>query len=935
MIDFTSEQNLAIETNDKHLRIIACAGSGKTSTVAGKVAYLLNPLNGLNVLPKNIIAFTYTKKAAAELKNRILKFIKEVPGLQNMNGLADMYVGTIHGWCLKALQENEYDYRTYSVLDDIKLQLFVDKNYEAIGMKDIAKIGNDSVSMKIFTDTRKFIQLMNIVRESNLEKPLPKSIDAALKKYISTLDKNRYFDFTMIMLKAVECFDKKGELYSNIKENLKYLIVDEYQDINPIQDRLITKLHETSKAIVTVVGDDDQNIYNWRGSNNKFIKDFPKKFTPSTDVKLEMNYRSSKGITTLAETVISRNDRIKKKMYSAENQIFVKNEDVLYNYFDSIPDENEFIAYTIAKLRGTAFQEEEVERGLDYSDFAILLRSWSKAKSIVETLEKHEIPYITAGVNQLFDTPEVIAARAIFQFLDKSIEEAELKNIWLNIPRNKIDSKKLDTAIEKLRKQFPENKISKKTGKLDYDYNLQSYYWDFLRDAEITEEVFQPDMQAEIRMFNLGKFSQVVYDFEFINYCSSTPSFHLFNFLNFIRYAAVDYYPEGWLNNPYKTPSAVQIMTVHQAKGLEFPAVFIPGLNKNYLPAKTPGGLTEWHFLDREIIEDHERYFSSKDDPQEERRLLYVALTRPQKYLFISRAPDLNNQLYRQESRFVQEILEAEDIVVSTIPSFNKKKKLIPQAKDQAINISLNFSILKDFFECPYRFKLVSMYGFNFPLSRRMGFGKSMHDSLMELHKRIMKGESVTDDTPLSIAQKQSHFPYMGTSEKLQVMKDLVRRKVSDYYQRNKDNLKTIEFVEQDILLNMDDGILVNGRIDLIKRKLYDNKYETTIIEFKSDDDPLKSKVTTEQLKLYALGHRELTGEKADYIQIYDIKSNKKGPQVYLEENHLEETQNKIRKTADEIRVQHFDRINIKGICMDCFQCRLCSSGIKFAKNNE
>lgn len=930
MINFTREQQEAIETNDKHLRIIACAGSGKTSTVAGKVEFLLNPKNGLNVLPKNIIAFTYTEKAAAELKNRIHKFIRQVPELENLKGLADMYVGTIHGWCLKALQENEYDYRKFSVLDDIKLRLFVDKNYEVIGMKDVTKIGNNSVNMKIFTDTGKFIQLMNIVRESETQGDLPENIKSALEKYESTLKKNCYFDFTMIMDEAVKRFDEKRELYKKIKEDLKYLIVDEYQDINPIQDRLITKLYESSNAKITVVGDDDQNIYQWRGSNSIFIKQFLDNYKPSTEVKLEKNYRSSKGITTLAETVIKRNSRIQKTMVSAENQVFVKNEDVLYNYFDSIPEENEFIATTIAKLKGTAFKEEETERGLDYSDFSILLRAWSKAKNIVETLEKHDIPYITAGVNQLFETPEVIAARAIFQFLDKSISESDLKKAWLDIPKNSIDSSKLDNAINNLKKHYPENNVSKKTGKLDYDYNLQSFYWDFIQDAEITEEVFDAEIQAEIRMFNLGKFSQVIYDFEFINYSSSTPSFHLFNFLNFIRYAAVDYYPEGWLNNPYKTPSAVQIMTIHQAKGLEFPAVFIPGLNKNYLPAKKPGGLNEWHFLERTIIKNQERYEGNIED---ERRLLYVALTRPQKYLFISRAPDLNNQLYRKESDFVQEILEAEDIIVSTTPTFKEKEQLPSQPKEQAINISLNFSILKDYFECPYRFKLVSMYGFSYPLNRRMGFGKSMHDSLMELHKRIMNGEVLTDEAPLSIAQRQSHFPYMGTSDKLQVMKDLVRRKVSDYYQRNKESLKTIEFVEQEILLNMDDGILVNGRIDLIKRKLYENKYETTIIEFKSDDDPQKSKVTTEQLKLYALGHRELTGQKADYIQIYDIKSNTKKPPYLLEEQHLEETQTKIRSTANEIRSQHFDRVDKKEICTNCFQCQLCSVGIKYIRN--
>ena len=483
MIELSQEQKKAVETNDKHLRIIACAGSGKTSTVASKVVYLLDPKNGLNVLPKNIIAFTYTEKAAAELKNRVLKFIKQVPELENLSGLADMYVGTIHGWCLKALQENEYDYRKFSVLDDIKLRLFVDKNYEIIGMKDITKIGNSSVNMKIFVDTKKFIQLMNIVRESEIQGKLPDNIKSALEKYESTLKKNCYFDFTMIMDEAVKRFDEKKELYNKIKDDLKYLIIDEYQDINPIQDRLISKLYDSSNAKITVVGDDDQNIYQWRGSNSIFIKQFLENYTPSTEVKLEKNYRSSKGIVTLAETVIKRNERIDKEMISAGNQEFIKKEDVLYNLFDSIPEENEFIADTIKKLVGTSFKDEDTERGLDYSDFAILLRAWSKAKQIVDKLEEKGIPYITAGVNQLFETPEVIAASSIFRFLDKSIADNELKRLWLSIPRNNINSQKLNIAIANLTTKYPELNVSKK-GKLNYDYNLQQIYWSFIEDAE-------------------------------------------------------------------------------------------------------------------------------------------------------------------------------------------------------------------------------------------------------------------------------------------------------------------------------------------------------------------------------------------------------------------------------------------------------------------
>ncbi len=905
-MELTSRQTDAVECNDQNLRIIACAGSGKTSTIAEKVSYLLDPSNQLDVEPKNIISFTYTDKAAAELKHKILKLIKENENLKDLKGLADMYVGTIHGWCLKALQENEYMYQKFTVLNDIKLRLFVDKNYKKIGMTDITKISDPTIAMKIFVDTGRFIQVMNIIRESELAGPLPNHIQAAKEKYENCLKSSCYFDFTMIMTEAVDKLLERRDLYNKIKTDLKYLIVDEYQDINPIQERLIETLYETARPILTVVGDDDQNIYQWRGSNNQFIKQFTSKYAPAREVKLEMNFRSSKGITSLAETVISRNDRLPKVMDSAQRQYFAKNEDVLFNEFTSIDEENEFMANTIDNLYGTAFHDGVVERGLDYSDFAILLRTWSKTESICNKLQEHGIPFVTAGVNNLFHVAEAKAAAAIFEYLSKEIDAPALKNLWMrDIPYSQIDEEKLELAIDNLRKEFPENHVDGK-GKPVWAYNLQDIFWNFLATAEVTEERFDHPIQSEIIMYNLGKFSQVLNDFEQINFNSAPPSFHLFNFRNFLRYAAKDYYPEGWMDNPYRTPRAVQIMTVHQAKGLEFPSVFIPGLNKNYLPAKRPGGLNEWHFLDANLITNQGRYIGSVED---ERRLFYVALTRAQKYLFVSRAPDATNQLYRKPSEFVQELI-ASDSIVSNIPDFKHLPKITPQPKDEVISLSLNFSVLKDFFECPYRFKIVSMYGFCYPLDQRMGMGRSLHNSLMEIHKRSKLGEQLSSDRALQIAQDQSNFPYLGKSSELDRMKDLVKEKVLEYYQKNESTLQQIEYVEQEIQLSLDDSILVTGKIDLIKRNLYDGKFETTIIEFKSNQDVQNQKTTERQLNLYAVGHMELTGEKADYIQIYDLDENQESIRKVLRADHIEQTKAEINEAATTIRLQRFERID-------------------------
>jgi DNA helicase-2/ATP-dependent DNA helicase PcrA len=426
-------------------------------------------------------------------------------------------------------------------------------------------------------------------------------------------------------------------------------------------------------------------------------------------------------------------------------------------------------------------------------------------------------------------------------------------------------------------------------------------------------------------MYNLGKFSQVINDFEQIYFNGAIPTYHLYSFLKFVEHGASEHYPEGWLNNPFKTPNAVQIMTIHQAKGLEFPVVFIPGLNKNYMPAKKIGGLTEWHFLDPSLVKNQQRYIGDEED---ERRLFYVAITRAQKFLFISRAPHDSNRLYQKASQFVGELGESE-VIVSNMPAFAKLTKVQANPKEEAVSMTLNFSVLKDFFECQYRFKLASMYGFCYPLNQRMGFGRSLHNSLMEIHKRSKLGEELSKDDVQNIAESQSHFPYLGTSTILNDMKDLVKDQVDVYYNKNKDSFKNIEYVEQEIQLNLDDGILVTGKIDLIRRKLYEDKYETTIIEFKSNEDAQNQKITYEQLNLYALGHRELTGETADYIQIYDLKFNTQLPPRSLNKDYLEATNEKIKGAASVIRSQAFTQVDNKDVCRDCFQYQICHSGRK------
>lgn len=925
---YTTEQQKAFNCLDDNLQIIACAGSGKTEVISKRV---INLLKSERALPENIIAFTYTEKAAGELKNRIYTMAEAELG--NIKGLADMYIGTIHGWCFKMLQENHFDYQKYEVLDEIRLKLFVDRNFKTIGMTDIHWIDNPENPMKMFVDTTKYIQLMNIIREAKLKpgKSLPNHIIEAKRKYEQTLMENGYLDFSMIMTKAKEHLSEKGAFYNKVVNKLKYLTVDEYQDINPIQEDIIKILFETGINIC-VVGDDDQNIFQWRGSDISYILNFEKDYGKTKKVetaKLIENFRSSRGIVDVAQKLITSNvNRLEKKMQS-QNQQSYERDNILFNAFNNEDEENEYIAKTISILRGKEFKDKNdgISRGLDYSDFCILIRKWSKAEKIIETFDRKGIPYITGGVNKLFETNEVKASLGIFEFLNGNINEDDLQLLWKNVSDGQISKEKVRYAIDDLKTKKP---IANET--FYYEFILQRIFWDFLDKAEIREETLSNNIdkhentRAEIILYNLGKFSQVINDFESINFKTGNTPYFLFTFLNFVKHAAIDYYPEGWINSTYKTPNAVQIITVHQAKGLEFPVVFIPGMNKNYFPSKRMGGVSEWKFLDETIIEGAERYRGKDENNEGERRLFYVAITRSKKYLFITRAPHQSNRLYQKPSEFLDEIRESQYIISSPNEHYTNLNTLKPTAQDATNNIELNFSILKDFFLCSYKFKLNSIYGFAAPLSPFMGFGQTIHNTLAEVHKRSYDGESINENDSEEIINRHENLPYAPPKAKAD-MEQSLRELVTKYIRDNKKDFKNIEFVEKSIQLNLGDGIFVSGKIDLIKKIDFEGNLETTIIEFKSKFQSQENEITKEQLYLYGLGHQELTGKKADFINIYvlDPDDGSKGFNEKLDNEHLFFIQNKIRSVVDKIRSKNFNKVNKWDICKKCDQKSLCS----------
>lgn len=909
-MQYTPEQKNAIHTIKNNLQIIACAGAGKTQVISQRVVEILKQ-DGVE--PKNIIAFTYTEKAAAELKTRILKLCREQ--LEDTKGLAEMYVGTIHSWCLQAIQDNIFKFQKYNILDQVKLKLFVDKYYNDVGMA--------GVGMERFKDTDRFLGIMTLFREAELRADitLPIEWEDALEEYEEKLHQHFFFDFTMIMSEAIDSLQHNPEFQKKIFGNLKYLIVDEYQDVNPIQENLIQELSK-SGCNICVVGDDDQTLYEWRSSDVRYIQQFQERYPDVNYQKLEDNFRSSEGVIDTALSCISNNvNRLPKIMNAKGHQDFEKG-DIIYNQYEDVNSENRFIAETILKLRGKAFKDRKgpKERGLDYSDCAILLRTWKKAHSIMETLTEYNIPFVVSGVNNLFDRPEIKAAQAIFQYLDNTIEEDTLVAYWLAVTEN-ISEINIKNAISVL------NSMKPKKDSYYNSFNIQSIFWMFLEEAKLSEEVFAEEGDAgivgneinEVIFYNLGMFSQIINDFENIHF-RDKPIYKLKNFLNFLRYSADGYYPEGWLNNTYRTPNAVQIMTIFQSKGLEFPAVFVPGLNRNYLPIKKPGGKQIWHFIERDWIQDQERLEGSTES---ERRLFYVAITRSQKYLFLTRS--VENRLYQKESLFAKEISDSDYIITNPDPDYSHLPDLVPNPKAETSAIQLNFSVLKAFFDCPYRFKLISLYGFVQPISEAVGYGNSVHNVLMELHRKFLDGKDILKENIQEIVDTHTHMPF-APEKLLERSKERVQKVTEDYLNENLYDFRNIEYAEKEIQIDLGDGILVNGRMDLIKKKKSGDKDETTIIDFKSQKDSQAKDITIEQLSMYALGYKELTGRLADNLQIFNLDDDghSKTEQT-IDNSRLEEISQKISHSANEIRDNRLDKTCEVNTCKECYYNAICS----------
>ncbi|HAM22876.1 MAG TPA: DNA helicase, partial [Actinobacteria bacterium] len=655
------------------------------------------------------------------------------------------------------------------------------------------------------------------------------------------------------------------------------------------------------------------DVYKRQVSN---IVTFAGRYTGVRQVTLAENFRSSEGVVEVGKSVAERipaGSRLPKAMVRAGHQAWERG-DLIARDFTDAEHEAAWICDRITAMRGLAFKDTEDgdARGLSWSDFAVLFRSVAKdADPLVAEMRRRGIPYVVKGLNRLFDSPEITAVVAVFRYMVDRIDEADLWALW-----HLADLLPADGDWQAAVAVLDEGRDFAR-GERWGVYNIQRIYLEFLAALGVREETVPGDpVRRELVFYQLGKFSQAISDFEAI-YFNTEPAQKYESFAGWLEHQAPDYYAESDSDVGYATPDAVTLTTVHQAKGMQWPAVFVPCLRKNRFPSKRQGGLGLFHVIPDTAIADSDRYRGTVED---ETRLFYVAVTRAQKYLFVSFSPG-SNRMFQNRSPFFDHCASQQWFSTRDTGLPAEAPRLEPQTRQETPNVTFSFSELKYLFECPYQFKLRFLYGFNPPLHEALGYGKGLHDAISEVHKRALAGDVVGNDAAEDLVRRHLHTPYAYPALR-ETLYEAAVKSVRRYLNEHGSTLDRTVHSEKQIQVHVAPGVTVAGRIDLVRRLDTD---ELAIVDFKSTARAQDEDVTRDQLHVYAVGYEELTGERADLVEVLNLDEEGKTIREEVEEPLLAAVRTQIQDAGDSLRKNQLPRLpSWDAKCSKCDLAELC-----------
>jgi len=819
-MQLSDSQSAAVLSNKDHLRIIAGAGAGKTETLTRKIVHLLLCEQ---VDPSSIVAFTFTEKAAQSMKSRVYDRIRHLGGDGICARLGEMFIGTIHGYCFRLL-EDHFGYGDYSVFDENQEMAFLMR----IGWDlDINIEGNHSSKCETFLNTLNVVYGELITKEK-LKQSAPDFLES-FEKYEDILDSHKRLTFNRMVHLAIDNLAAQPEVLGHVK----YLIVDEYQDINRAQERLIRLIGKDAR--IFIVGDPRQTIYQWRGSDERCFEDFAVHYPDTETVSISENRRSVRAVLNIANGFA---DNFEKRY---EHLDPTRNGDggVYLGEFETAGAEAKWIADQIESYVGNGAGS--------YSDIGILFRSVkTSAPVFIDVFRERDIPVMVGGKVGLFRRFDVKAVSKLFAWLhddgfwkedrwSSAIEGEDLLYSALGDWGTGMSELPLPDDIVATLTKWKDSTLNSEFK------NFTEAYYELLTPLQY-HKLDPGDANHAVIMANLGRFSSLLTDYETANMLGGRK-------VNWKR----DLKGLCWFMSTYATGSyeeqtgddirgvdAVHLMTVHQAKGLEWPIVFIPAMTNKRFPSSMMGRTGKW-LIPRDIF-DVDKY---EGDIESERKLFYVALTRAKDELVVSRFRRITKNV--GPSEFLSEGLDC-----SKMTALSDRDSLPLYAVAETVDAedirTYAAGEIITYRKCPYFYRFRHVWGYQPGLSAMLGYGITLHFCLRYAAELIRdKGYSPMSAIATSV-DRNFHLPFAGEA-RTKKAKEKAKRKLVQFVMGHVDDMRNIKEVESRIEFPVCRATIA-GKVDVI---LHDGE-GVEVRDYKTSDKVITPEEAAMQVQLYTTG---------------------------------------------------------------------------------
>ena len=955
------QQREAVLHGEGPLLIIAGAGTGKTLVTTHRIAHLIA---SKRARPEEILALTFTEKAAAEMEERVDLLVPY--------GYMEVWISTFHAFGDRILKEEALELGLSSdlqVLTEPEQIIFFREHLFEFPLSYYRPLGNPTryieAMVNLFNRAKdedvgpdEYLAWARTLEATAGEDPELKAyasrqVEIALcyQKYQELIAKNGRIDFGDQVSYVLKLFREHPEVLKKYRQRFRYILVDEFQDTNYSQFQLV-KLLAGPDGNITVVGDDDQSIYKFRGAAISNILGFMEQYPRAKQIVLTRNYRSHQVLLDTAYRLIRYNNPERLEIKNNIDKRLIARKDggtpVKLLYYDTLSSEADGVAKLI---------NEKVKAGTHtYRDFAILVRSNNDADSFLRSLNMRGIPWRFTGNQGLYDREEIrllmaflrviadfqdsvslyyLASSEIYRFnpidLVRCMNVANGKNkslydTFINLEDTpeleRISPSSRETISRVLAdiERYVTSSVKKPTGELLYDFIMDTGYLQNLTS--------HPSRENEEKVRNIARFFEVVRNVGKLIDPDRVP--------RFVSY--LDMLVEAGDNPPVaeadEDTDAVNVLTVHKAKGLEFKVVFMVGLVSGRFP---------WpHRRDRIELPDElikEKLPTGDFHIQEERRLFYVGMTRAKEELYFTSARDYGGKRARKPSQF---ILEALGLPKADLPVYKSSPleairrsasrttpsptEYSPIADDEIITLS--YYQIDDYLTCPLKYKYVHLLRVPIIQHHSVIYGKALHDAVQEYHRRKVANKGMTLEELISVFENswvsEGFLTREHEEQRFQAGKEALRR---FYYEQEADpNLPT--FVEKDFSFMVENNRIV-GRWDRVD----DRDGEVVIIDFKSSeirqqDDADRRARDSLQLSIYALAYLETFGKLPDRAELHFLESGLVGA-TKKRHGDMEKIRDRIREAARGIRARDFKPDPDYLACEYCAYSGICSRNVR------